>query len=281
MLSYRHAFHAGNHADVLKHLILVQVLDHLTPKEEPLCYIDTHAGGGRYFLDSASAQQNRELEGGIGRLWRRADLPQPVARYVRLVEELNPNGELQNYPGSPWLAQRLLRPGDRLVLFELHPSEIGPLTTLFTGDRRAQVLRADGLAGCVRLLPPKERRGLILIDPAYEVKSDYKTAADTLIGAHRRFATGIVALWYPVIDRRRTDALKRAVLAAGIPKAQVYELGLGPKGSHQGMAASGMVVVNPPRTLTASMQTALPWLAQELGSGAKGTFRIGALASDA
>ncbi|MEJ2327714.1 MAG: 23S rRNA (adenine(2030)-N(6))-methyltransferase RlmJ [Chromatiaceae bacterium] len=268
MLGYRHAFHAGNHADVLKHLVLVQILEDLTAKPKPICYIDTHAGAGRYDLRSGFARQNREAETGIGRLWGRGDLPPAVARYVGLVEELNPAGELRSYPGSPWLAQRLLRPDDRLVLFELHPGEIGPLEVLFQADRRAQVARTDGLEGCVGRLPPKERQGLVLMDPSYEVRTDYTRIVDTLLRAHRRFATGSFALWYPKVDRWRTDTMERIIRASGLPKVQIVELGIG--GSDEGMRTSGLVLVNPPWTLAASMQTVLPWLAQALAADGKG-----------
>jgi 23S rRNA (adenine2030-N6)-methyltransferase len=280
MLSYRHAFHAGNHADVLKHLVLVHVLEHLTAKDKPACYIDTHAGAGRYALGSAYAQQNREFESGIGRLWGRDDLPEAVARYVALVAELNEGGPLRSYPGSPWLAQRLLRPGDRLFLFELHPSEIGPLADIFAGDRRTKVLQSDGLEGCIGLLPPKERRGLVLIDPAYEVKTDYQRALDTLLRGHRRFATGTFALWYPVLDRRRTEAMERAVMTSGVPKVQLFELGVGAKSPDRGMDTSGILVVNPPWTLASAMQAALPWLAQALATHGRGHFRVETLAGD-
>jgi 23S rRNA (adenine2030-N6)-methyltransferase len=279
MLSYRHGFHAGNHADVLKHLVLVQILDHLTAKPKPICYIDTHAGAGHYDLHSNFARQNREAETGIGNLWRRGDLPPAVARYLALVEELNPTGKLRDYPGSPWLARRLLRPDDRLILFELHPSEIGPLHVLFREDRRAQVSRADGLEGCLGRLPPKERRGLVLMDPSYEIKTDYTRVVDALLRAHRRFATGTFALWYPVVDRRRIDAMERMIRASRLPKVLVVELGLG--GSGEGMRASGMVLVNPPWTLATTMQTALPWLAQVLAIDGIGRFRLEALSGDA
>jgi 23S rRNA (adenine2030-N6)-methyltransferase len=279
MLSYRHAFHAGNHADVLKHLVLIQILEHLTAKPKPVCYVDTHAGAGCYNLGSAFAQQNREAETGIGRLWRCADLPPAVARYVALVEELNPTGVLRNYPGSPWLAQRLLRPADRLVLFELHSGEVGPLEALFAWDRRAQVSRADGLEGCVERLPPKEHRGLTLMDPSYAVKTDYTRVVDTLLRAHRRFATGIFALWYPVVDRRRIDTMERAIRASGLPKVQIVELGIG--GSGEGMRMCGMILANPPSTLAETMRTVLPWLAQALATAGKGYFRLETLSGEA
>jgi 23S rRNA (adenine2030-N6)-methyltransferase len=278
MLSYRHAFHAGNHADVLKHLVLTRVLSYLTAKAKPLCYIETHAGPGLYRLDDPYAQKNQEYLGGIARVWSRPDLPAPLAAYVDLVRTLNPGGTLLRYPGSPWLAQRLLRPGDRLLLHELHGSEIGPLREGFADDRRVQVTEGDGYRGLLAALPPRERRGLALLDPAYEVKSDYRQVVETLTLAHRRFATGIYALWYPVVEPGCIDDLERAIARSGIPRIQRFELAVRPAGRVHGMGTSGMVVVNPPWTLMGELRPALAYLAKVLGEGGTGSFRADELA---
>lgn len=280
MLSYRHAYHAGNHADVLKHLILTRVLAYLTAKDKPLCYIDTHAGPGLYGLDSPQAQQNQEYLGGIGRLWGRTDLPSPLAAYVDLVRALNPGGDLVCYPGSPWFAQRQLRPGDRLVLHELHGSEIGPLRDNFAGDRRVRVLEGDGFRGLLAALPPRERRGLALLDPAYEVKTDYREVVETLAQAHRRFATGTYALWYPVVERGRVDDLERALADTGIPRVQRFELSVRPQGQGPGMGTSGMILINPPWTLMEDLRPSLAYLAEALGEAGGGSFRADTLAGD-
>jgi 23S rRNA (adenine2030-N6)-methyltransferase len=280
VLSYRHAFHAGNHADVLKHLVLTRVLTYLTSKDKPLCYIETHAGPGLYRLDSPHAQQNKEFSSGIARLWNRSDLPAPLASYVDLVRSLNADGTLPHYPGSPWLAQRLLRPSDRLILHELHGSEIGPLRDNFAGDCRVQVIEGDGYRGLLAALPPRERRSLILLDPAYEVKSDYRQLAETLIQAHRRFATGTYALWYPVVERGRIDDLERALARSGIPRIQRFELAVRPDGGGRGMGTSGMIVVNPPWTLMEEMRTAMDYLAAVLGDGGHGSYRADELAGE-
>jgi 23S rRNA (adenine2030-N6)-methyltransferase len=273
VLSYRHAFHAGNHADVLKHLVLTRVLAYLTAKDKPLCYVETHAGPGLYRLDSPYAQQNQEFRSGIVRLWGRTDLPAPLASYVEAVRALNPDGTLLHYPGSPWLAQRLLRPGDRLVLHELHGSEVSPLRDNFAGDRRVQVIEGDGYRGLLAALPPRERRGLVLLDPAYEVKSDYRQVVETLTLAHRRFATGTYALWYPVVERGRIDDLERAIARSGIPRIQRFELAIRPDGRGPGMGTSEMLVVNPPWTLMGELQPALAYLADVLGEGGTGSYR--------
>jgi 23S rRNA (adenine2030-N6)-methyltransferase len=277
LLSYRHSFHAGNHADVLKHLVLTRILDYLVRKDKPLCYVDTHAGAGGYALQGAQAQQNREYETGIGRLWQREDLPTPLADYVALVRGFNPTAELQYYPGSPWLACQQLRPTDRLFLHELHPADCANLREQCAAERRVKVICADGYQGCIALLPPAERRGLVLIDPPYELKGDYRQAIETLRQAHKRFATGIYALWYPVVERARIVQLERELRATGIPRVDRYELAVAPDRRGHGMTASGLLVVNPPWPLRAEMEVCLPWLAQELG-GAGGAFRVEVLA---
>lgn len=270
MLSYRHAFHAGNFADVLKHVVLVALLDHLAAKDKPFLYLETHAGAGRYDLGSPAARQNREHAGGIGRLWGRSDLPAAVARYLALVREHNGPGRLRHYPGSPWFAQRLLRPQDRLVVYELHPAEVGPLATLLAGDRRGQVLAEDGFAGINAQLPPRERRALVLLDPAYEVKHDYRQVIETLAQAHRRFATGTYAIWYPVVDRHRIDAMERGLVKSGIHRVHQVELDVGPGDGR--MTACGLLLVNPPWTLPELLAEALPWLARVLGNEGHGRF---------
>lgn len=285
MLSYRHIYHAGNFADVIKHLILVQVLDHLVGKDKPICYIDTHAGCGSYPLTSGEAQLNREFAGGIGKLWPRTDLPAVVARYVGLVREFNCGDALYRYPGSPWFAQRLLRERDRLLLFERHSTEIERLKRYCAGDRRVKASAEDGFEGAIAMSPPGERRGLILFDPSYEIKSDYKTVAATLVQAHRRFATGVYAIWYPVVDRLRIRQLEKTVKASAIPNIQQFELSIKSDSPNRGMTGSGMLIVNPPWTLSDDMKSALPYLASTLGeiddSGHNaGSYRIETLVDE-
>ncbi len=280
MLSYRHAFHAGNHADVLKHLVLTQVLGYLTAKPKPLCYCESHAGPGLYRLDSPEAGKTLDYQGGIARLWDRDDLPPPLAAYLAVVRGLNPDGALRRYPGSPWIARQLLRPSDRLVLHELHGSEIGPLRDNFAGDRRVQVHEGDGYRGLIAALPPRERRGLTLLDPAYEVKDDYRQVVETLALAHRRFATGVYALWYPVLDPGRRDDLDRALAGTGIRRVQRLELSIRPEGRGTGMGTSGVVLVNPPWNLLDELSPSLAYLAENLGEGGGGSYRAEALVGD-
>lgn len=272
LLSYRHSYHAGNFADVLKHVCLIDILDYLTRKDKPLCYIDTHAGRGAYSLSSTAAHNNLEYTNGIGHLWQAENLPPPVQRYVDLVRAFNATEKLNAYPGSPWFAQQLLRAADRLFLCELHNSEAPQLRDNFRQDKRVQVRQEDGLAFALSVLPPRERRGLVLIDPAYEVKAEYKKVADTLMHAHKRFATGCYALWYPVVERPRIAMLEETLQRSGIRNILLLELGIAAD-SRPGMTASGMIIINPPWQLAKNMQSVLPFLAHLLGNE-NGHFRL-------
>lgn len=270
MLSYRHGFHAGNFADVLKHLVLIQLIDYLSKKDAPFCCIDTHAGAGAYPLDTGYALKNQEFLTGIGQLWQRSDLPDAVARYVALIKQANPQ-QLTRYLGSPLILQRLLRTKDRLCLYELHSAEVNVLRESVGNDKRVKIFHADGLKNALSLLPPTERRGLVLIDPSYEIKSDYTEVPKALIAMHKRFATGTYVLWYPVVNRHYNHTLERCLKDSGIKNIQLFELGLCEDNSQHGMTASGLIIINPPWTLTAEMQTVLPWLVsaltQETGTG--------------
>jgi len=206
MLSYRHAFHAGNFADVFKHVLLVQLVRALRGKDKPFCLLDTHAGAARYDLGSAPARknrefadQNREFADGIGRLWRQPGLSSELGDYLDRVRALNPDGELRWYPGSPRIARDLLRPNDRLILAELHPTEFPLLKAEFRNDRQVAAHHTDGYAALNAFLPPPERRGLVLLDPPYELKDEFERLAEAVRRIHRRWATGIAAVWYPIL----------------------------------------------------------------------------------
>lgn len=280
MLSYRHSFHAGNFADVLKHIILIQLLEYFGKKDKPFCCIDTHAGAGDYALDSGYALKNREFENGIGKLWQRDDLPDAVASYVQLIKRANSNGNMTHYLGSPLITQQLLRNQDRLCLYELHSTDVDLLTTAIGRDKRVKVCYADGLKSALGLLPPQERRGLVLIDPSYELKTDYIDVPKALCAMHKRFATGTYALWYPVVERRRNQALERALQTSGIKNVQLFELGIAADSDEHGMTASGLIIINPPWTLTAQMQTVLPWLVNVLSNNNAGSYRIQTLVEE-
>ena len=273
MLSYRHAFHAGNFADVLKHLTLIQLIDYLSKKDKGFCYIDTHAGAGSYALHCDYALKNREFDNGIGKLWQRTDLPVEIAQYINLIELINQGKQLHYYPGSPVICQKLLRQQDRLILFELHSTEVKLLTNFVKKDARVKVFHQDGLSNALALLPPTERRGLVLIDPSYEIKSDYLQVFKTLEKMYQRFATGTYALWYPVIERQRILQLERNIKNSDMKNIQLFELGLCTDSSQLGMTACGMIVINPPWTLKTQMEQILPYLVATL-TEQKGYYRI-------
>jgi 23S rRNA (adenine2030-N6)-methyltransferase len=288
MFSYRHAYHAGNHADVLKHFIQVQLHQYMNQKDTAYTYIDTHSGAGVYALDSAQAVKSGEFLGGIARLWERDDLPAALAEYVEVVRALNPSGKLRYYPGSPYVAEQVTRPEDRLRLFELHPSDIKILVENMrkleahkaeqgqrARGRRILVDYADGFHGLKALLPPPSRRALVLIDPPYEVKLDYKHVRDALDEAVKRFPSGMYAIWYPVLQRMESrefaDRLKR------LPAKEWLHVTLtvatpGPDGT--GLHSSGMFILNPPYTLEATLREAMPYLVKVLGQDSGATFRI-------
>jgi 23S rRNA (adenine2030-N6)-methyltransferase len=275
MLSYRHAFHAGNHADVLKHCILVQLLRYLNQKDKPYWFVDTHAGAGRYLLDSEHATKNAEFEGGIGRLWSRDDLPPLLADYVAQVRGMNSDGRLRHYPGSPWLAYELMRADDRLRLFELHSTDVRLLEKAFAkAGSRVAIRQADGFLEIKSVLPPPPRRGLVLIDPAYEDKRDYLRVVATLKEALSRFATGTFAVWYPQLQRGDARELpeKLRKLAPKWLDARLAVQTPSPDGF--GMHGSGMFIVNPPWTLAAELGVVLPFLAAALAVDGSAAFDL-------
>ena len=269
MLSYRHAFHAGNFADVFKHVILVQVLDYLVQKDAPLFYLDTHAGAGGYRLDASQAEQTGEYRQGIGLLWQQAGLPAALEAYLELVRSFNTDGELRTYPGSPRLAARLLRKQDRLELCELHGSDHALLVAAFRGDSRVRCHAGDGFRLGMARLPPNERRGLVFIDPSYEIKDDYARVVDAMLKMHRRFATGVYALWYPLVDRRLTESLKSRMAETGLRDVLNMQLVRDVDPGRSGMRGCGMFVVNPPWTLKAAIEPVLDELAR-LFAGPRG-----------
>lgn len=266
MLSYRHAFHAGNHADVLKHLVLVLTLEYYLRKDKPFWYIDTHAGAGLYQLGSAEAQKTHEFAHGIQLLWDADAPPTALHPYLSLLQQLNPHPHLQQYPGSPWIAAQMLRPTDQLRLFELHPADFATLGGLLGKDKRTHFCKQDGLQGLLGLLPPPARRAVILIDPSYELKTDYQGVVDTLAKAHQRFATGTYLLWYPVINRARVGQMSAALQNSGITDILQIEFCPLPDSNALGMTGSGMFVINPPWLLENQMRDISPWLHQQMAT---------------
>jgi len=297
MFSYRHAYHAANHADVLKHLTLVALLRYLGQKDTPLSLVDTHAGAGVYRLDQEQARTSAESDAGLQRLLAAVQqaestgqaLPPAVQDYLEVVRSFNPGGGWKTYPGSPWIAQALLRPQDKLKLFEVHPTDAKLLekqVAELERGKQIEVRRKNGFDGLKALLPPPSRRGLVLIDPSYELKTDYAEVVDCLEDALKRFPTGTYAVWYPVIGRPEAHALAKRLKAVSErwqrPWLQTeLNVGLTPVSgtssqvaqgrAHSAMRASGMHVINPPYVLAEQLRQALPWVTQALkeatGSG--------------
>jgi len=279
MFSYRHAFHAGSHADVLKHTILIAILRHLLQKDTSLTVLDSHAGAGLYRLDSQQAQTSGEAAQGIVRLAGQNTLAPAMQDYLDTVRSFNPGEALRHYPGSPAIAQRLLRPHDRLKLFELHPTDTRILAkqlVQWNAGRQVALLREDGFIGVRKFLPPPARRALLLCDPSYEIKSDYNRVHELLTDGLKRFATGVYAMWYPVIPRPEAHALPRRLkaLAQHAGKPWLHATLTVQSGTTAGLAASGMVVVNPPWTLEAALRQSLPQMVQWLGQDKQAGFRL-------
>lgn len=268
MLAYRHAFHAGNHADVLKHLVLVQVLRHFNLKDKGWRLVDTHAGAGGYSLEGGPAHKRAEFAHGIGRLWDRDDLPPAVVDYMDLVRRFNADGPLSQYPGSPAFAQMLQRPQDELKLFELHPTDHKILASYLGEERGVQVRMTDGFAALRGQLPPPTRRGLVLIDPPYEIKSDYARVLAAVREALERFADGTLIVWLPQIQLLEASQLPQRLKAAAAPAKKGWlhaQLTVGtPDAKGFGMFGSSVFVVNPPHTLADLLREAGPWLAGAL-----------------
>lgn len=273
MLSYRHGFHAGNHADVFKHYVLTLVVGSLLRKEKPFVFIDTHAGAGRYNLHSDMAAVNQEYETGIARLWQHAHAPESIQHYLEAVHTTNPGASLRWYPGSPRIVRPYLRPQDRMALCELHPNDARLLSREFEGDRQVRVEQTNGYQALKAWLPPPERRGLVHIDPAYELKDERRRLLEAVAEAYRRWATGIYAIWYPIQDRATADEFLRRFARQGIQNVLVTELCVLPEEPFR-LTGSGMILINPPWQLDAVLRETLPWLCQTLSVGNLGSWQV-------
>jgi 23S rRNA (adenine2030-N6)-methyltransferase len=285
-MNYRHGYHAGNFGDVLKHAVLALVIEHLKKKPSPFRIIDTHAGTGLYDLASVEAQKTGEWRGGIGRLWGET-LPPPVAEilapYLRAVSAENPDGVLARYPGSPRIARYLMRPDDILAVNELHLQDFEELKALFSRDRQTRVLGLDGWVAIKSLLPPKERRGVVLIDPPFEVPGEFTRLVEGLREAVRRFATGTVLLWYPIKEEREALRFQRQILKTGLPKLYSVELFTRPANNPNELSGTGLIILNPPFTLGPMLDVLLPFLAERLairdGGGSRHVWLVGDVGS--
>lgn len=274
MLAYRHLFHAGSFADVFKHALLVQLILALARKDKPFLYLDTHAGTGRYDLSHPWAQKNAEFRIGIELVWNRDDAPEALAPYLEAVKAENADGRLRFYPGSPRIARRFLRPGDRMVLTELNKTDCAQLAGVFARDRQVRVELMDGYQALKAFLPPKERRALVLLDSSFDRAQEFARIAQALADAHRRFATGVYAIWYPLMDPGSVKAFEREVAATGIRKILKLDFSILPEGWLSGMRGSAMVVVNAPFQFDQLARPMLAWLWKALSPEGEGGYQV-------
>jgi 23S rRNA (adenine2030-N6)-methyltransferase len=274
MLAYRHAFHAGNHADVLKHCVLQQILMYMNQKDKPYWVIDTHAGAGMYSLTSDYANTKSEYLDGVARLWDCDDLPPLLREYMNLIQLCNNKGDWSLYPGSPEVIRRTIRADDRMRLFELHPTDFDILQENFERDRQAKLFKSDGFASLKALLPPPTRRAVIFMDPPYEIKTDYLKVVDALEEGLARFAEGVYVVWYPILTRgdhvRMLESLRKLsekTLNIAMTVQEPDEKGFG-------MLGSGLFVINPPWTLKTTMATVMPYLIEKLAQYPGASYEI-------
>jgi len=271
MLSYQHDYHAGNHADVLKHSVLALLIEALKRKDAPFRVIDSHAGSGVYDLTSKMAQHGREFESGAALVMSAADSPACIRPYLSVLRQLNGDDALRYYPGSPQLARNLLREQDELELFELHPQAAAALRARYRGDRRVHIHDRDGFEGVVAALPPPERRGIALIDPSYEQKEEFTRVGKVVAACHRRFASGVYVVWYPLIRHRGPDILIDAFRQLQLPQLFHVELEVAP--TSDALRGSGLLIANLPYEVDDELAALLPWLERTLSRGARGSTR--------
>lgn len=279
-MNYRHSFHAGNHADVLKHAVLLRMLALMQGKETPLCYLDSHAGTALYDLRSDAADPGGKYLDGIGRLWERSDLPGLLGAYRDAVADYNSDGQLRWYPGSAQLMADRLREQDRMIVSELHPEFAAFLKQHYEQDQRIGVHHRDGYELPKAFLPVPEKRALWLLDPPFEKEDDLQRCVSAMQEAIARMRQTIIALWYPIKDQRLLDDFYRQIADAGFPKVLRIELHVRPTDTTLGMNGSGLMLVNPPWPLWEELAQVLPWLATELAVSGSGNWNMDWLAGE-
>lgn len=278
-MNYRHAYHAGNHADVLKHIVLARIFALMARKDTPFAYLDSHSGVGLYDLLGDEASRTGEWESGIGRLWEREDLPELTQDYLDAVRALNPDGGLEYYPGSPELARRLTRPQDRVLLNELHPEDGRLLKANMAGERRISVHQGDGWLLPRAFLPVAEKRGVLLIDPPFEQPDDLERCVNALDEAIGRMRQTVVAIWYPIKDRRQLKRFYQRLEKSSAPKLLRVELCVHSADTPDRLTGSGLVIASPPWPLEDELRSLLPWLAEVLAQS-EGSWQMDWLISE-
>ena len=279
MLAYRHQFHAGNFADVMKHALLARLLVGLSRKDAPYCYVDTHAGLGRYDLSHPWSQKNAEHASGVAQVWQRSDAPAELSAWLDIVRAMNPNGRLEHYPGSPEIAQRLRRAADRMVLSELNPTDHAALKANMAGVRGVSVILQDGYKTLSSHLPPAERRGLVLLDSSFDRAGEFTRLVQAVHLAHERFATGVMAVWYPLMDPSAMRRFERSLHDSGVRRILLLELSVHPEDWRESLRGCGLIVINPPYGFDREARGLLAWLATALAPDA-GSSRVQWLVSE-
>ncbi|WP_350335050.1 23S rRNA (adenine(2030)-N(6))-methyltransferase RlmJ [Coralliovum pocilloporae] len=282
-MNYRHAYHAGNFADVLKHVVLARLITYLQRKDKAFRVVDTHAGIGRYNLKGIEAGKTAEWQAGIGRFM--ADQPTGAVKdllqpYRSVIEHLNPDGELMAYPGSPLLARALFRKQDRLTATELHPEDYETLSGHFTDDYQARIVHLDGWLALGSFVPVKEKRGLVLVDPPFESRDEFSNLADGFIKAHRRWPNGVYMLWYPVKDRAQIRRFHETLKRSEIKRLLAVELSVKPLSGRDVFAGSGLVIANPPWNLGEELSILLPYLKTLLAQDNGASWTVTELAGE-
>jgi 23S rRNA (adenine2030-N6)-methyltransferase len=279
LFSYRHAFHAGNHADVLKHATLLHIFNYYAQKDSAFSIIDTHCGAGIYDLEHDWAQTKGEFYDGLDRVLQQDDYPELVEHYIDAIADLNPDGTARYYPGSPWLALERLRTQDSFHGFELHPSEFEVLSDnvaqLFPqSNRRVRLYPENGFEQLGRLLPPPSRRAIVVMDPSYEAKSDYQQVLNSVKNALKRFAQACIVVWYPIVQRPEVQALQRKLEQLDTPWLHVSLSVRAPAKNGLGLHGSGLFISNPPWTLLKALEQSMPWLTKTLAQDDKASFQL-------
>jgi 23S rRNA (adenine2030-N6)-methyltransferase len=273
-MNYRHAYHAGNFADVLKHAVLAWAVRYLQQKPGPLCLVDTHGGAGIYDLEGPAAKKTSEASGGILRLMVAESVPALLSPYLDLVRQASAGGPIKHYPGSPWLIAQMLRERDRAVIGELHPDDAAALQRSLRGQDRVRIVEGDGYGLLQTTVPPPEKRGLVLIDPPFEATDEFEKLARAVIAAHDKWPTGVYLVWYPIKDRNAVDRFHAELANAAIGKMVEMMLSVG---GEEGLTACGLLAINAPWTLEQDWREPLGWLARTLSRDSTATSRVAAL----
>jgi len=273
-MNYRHLYHAGNFADVFKHILLVALIQSLQRKPKPICYIETHAGSGFYDLTSVEAQKNTEFREGVSKIWKMRDTPEIVTAYQTIIRQFNQKAGLHFYPGSPAIVKALLRTHDRMWLCELQEDEANQLQQLFIHEKQIKVFQQEGYQALKAWLPPTERRGLVFIDPPFEKDTEFNDIINGLKAAYQRWQTGVYAIWYPIKSRTEVTQFHQSLSRMSIQKILIAELCIYPDDIPIRFNGTGLVIINPPWQFDEQLQTLLPWLWSQLAVAQQGNYRI-------